>query len=154
MNIFTSRHCSSTCYRTCVTPTSHSLDRVPPKQHARLMCLPVFTTVYGTARSSDCHSYLHCKYGKQCSGRDLKIAPPRASVTKLINGGTGAERVLTMQVSLSSHPFLLSPAVLFSSRFSLSFSLDCGLIRLNYTGVLSFIIGMGPGFCLRTPNKY
>lgn len=99
---------------TCVTQSSHSLNRVPRKQHASLMCLPVFTTVYGTARSSDCHSYLHCKYGKQCSGRDLKITPPRASVTKLINGGMGAERVLTMQVSLSSHPFLLSPAVLFS----------------------------------------
>lgn len=76
------------------------------KDHASLTCLPVFTTVYGTAHSSDCHSYLHCKYGKQCSGRDPKITPPRALVTKLINGGMGAERVLTMQVSLSRHiPF-------------------------------------------------
>lgn len=64
-------------------------------------CSPVFTTVYGTAHSSDCHSYLHCKYGKQCSGRELKITPPRASVTKLINRGMGVEQVLTTQVSLS-----------------------------------------------------
>ena len=71
------------------------------KEHARLTCLPVFTTVYGTACRSDCHSYLRCKYGEQCSGRDLKITPPRASVTKLINTGMGAERGLTMQVSLA-----------------------------------------------------
>lgn len=79
---------------------------------AHLMCSLVFTTVCAMVLSLDCHSYLHCKYGKHCSGRDLKITPLRATVTKLIDGGVGAEQVSTMQVSLpfpfisslSSHP--------------------------------------------------
>jgi len=71
------------------------------KGYVCLTCLPVFTTVYGMVCSLDCHSYLQSKYGKQCSGRDLKITPLRASVTKLINGGMGVEQVLTMQVYLS-----------------------------------------------------
>lgn len=123
-------------------------------EHLKRACQPdSFASVYHCVwhtHSSDCHSYLHCKYGKQCSGRDLKITPPRASVTKLINGGMGAERVLTMQVSLSRHILSSQPCC----PIFLSLSFDCGLIRLNYTEVLSFIIGMGPGFSLWTPNKY
>ncbi|CAB1425290.1 unnamed protein product [Pleuronectes platessa] len=60
-------------------PITLTNSRSASKEHARLTCLPVFTTVYGTACRSDCHSYLRCKYGEQCSGRDLKITPPRAS---------------------------------------------------------------------------
>lgn len=130
-----------------------SLPQQTASKDASLMCLPVFTSVHGTTRTSDCHSYLHCKYEKQCSGRDLKITPPHVSVTKLINRSTGVEQVLTMQASL-----FLSLVTSLSSQpccpIFLSSSFDCGLIRLNYMEVLSFIIGMGRGLSSRTPNKY
>lgn len=82
-------------------------EALNPTSETCPVCLAVLTpstchpaTVCATARSSDCHSYLHCKYGEQCSGRDLKMTPPHVSVMKLINRGTAVEQVLTMRAPL------------------------------------------------------
>lgn len=128
----------------CVTLCFHSLDRAPLKS------MPAWCVCQCLPLCPDCHSYLHCKYGKRCSGRDLKITPPRVSVTKLINWGTGVEQVLTKWASFSSHSLSSQPRC----PIFLSFSFDCGLIRLNYMEILSFIIGMGSGLSSPMPNKY
>lgn len=150
---FNNSYADSLNSRCCSFPCSACTSRFSlpqqcaSKDYASLMCLAVFTTVYGTPCSSDCHSYLHCKYGKQCSGRgseNYSTACLGDEINKRRHGSvTGFDNAsLSLVPSLSSQP---------CCPIFLSLCLDCSLIRLNYTEVLSFIIGMGPGISLWTP---
>lgn len=140
-------------------PCRDSPEQSAEQRHAHLMCLPVFTTLYGTAHSLGCHSYLQCKYGKRCSGRDLKMTLLRASVMKLINGGMRAEQVLTKQVSLSFslslssymlfHPFFFTPQP--CCPFFPSPSLCPNKAQLHRGSFIHY--WHEPGLSLWTPNK-
>lgn len=70
----------------------------------------------------------------------------RASVMKLINGGMRAEQVLTKQVSLSLSHYVVSSLFPPQPCCPISPLPLCALIRLDYTEVLSFIIGMNLAF--------
>lgn len=104
-----------------INPTSEA-DLTNPSVLVLPVCLTPSTchpaTVCGVAHSSNCHSYLQCKYGEQCSGRDLKMTPPRVSVMKLINRGTGVEQVLTMRASLITSLSSQSGCPIFPLPFS------------------------------------